>query len=91
MTLFEWFISLPLLLRIIIGIPIAIFAVESFIMPFKFNLWYNRYKDTLKLLESILEASKANTKNLKDTQQVISLILGLYGSKNKKDERNKHD
>lgn len=83
MTIIDVFLSFPIWIRIIIAVPFIIWAVEVFLMPFKFNIWYHKYKDTEKLLEAILEASKWHTKDFNDTYRIISLVLELLDERKK--------
>lgn len=88
MTLFEWFLLLPLWARVIICIILIYLIVEALLMPYRANLMNKRYKDIQKTLEAILEASTINTKQFEDTQRVMGLLLGIIGTqrKDKKDE-----
>lgn len=88
MTIIDMFLLLPLWARIIIAIPLIIWAIEAFLLPFKFNVWYHKYKDATDLLKAILDVSKANTKEFEDTQRIVSLLLGLLGAQSKtKDDK----
>lgn len=99
MVLFEWFVALPLWIRIVIGIPLIVWAIEVFILPFKFNILCRRYNKSLELLEAILSASKLNTKAFDGTQQIMNLLLGIISTRgkqngvkdNKEDGENKDD
>lgn len=86
MGLFEWFGSLPLWLKIIIGIPLIVWAIEVFIAPFKFNVLCRRYNKSLELLEAILGASKLNTQAFEDTQRIMNLLLGVFSQTRKPKE-----
>lgn len=81
MTLFGWFLTLPLWIKIIIYVILGYLFIEALLMPYRANVRNQQYKDIKKLMEAILEASKANTKEFEDVKRIESLLLGMLGKK----------
>lgn len=75
MTLIDLFNAFPLWIKIVIGIPLFFWAVELFLLPFKFNLVHSYYKKKNKEIDVLLVEIKAIHEIALVNNKALSLFI----------------
>ena len=84
MTIIDFVATWPIIWKIISGIILAVWAFEMFLLPFKCNVFFARFKKLYEHVERIANlsgATAANTEGIKE----ISLLFRLMATAKKKD------
>ena len=87
MTLIDLFLSIPFALKIAVGIPLFVWAVEVFVMPFKRNKDSIMIKEQNELLRRLLVSIEQSNKEQVDNARILSLLLGYLSKDNKSEEK----
>lgn len=80
----------PLAVKIVVAILVDIWAIEVYLLPFKFNIYVNRQKDIEQLLRQIFAAvSQEKAKQNIRKSQIMDAILNkeVNGENGKTDNK----
>lgn len=81
MTIVDVFISLPLWAKIVVGVICFIFAIETILTPFKFNMCINSIKRMEALIEQYTKQSRANEEANENIRKLLPLLIKIIGEK----------
>ena len=84
MTIIDFIATWPIIWKIIGGIILAVWAFEIFLLPFKCNVFFARFKKLCEHVERIVNLSGATAGNTEGIKE-ISLLFRLMATAKKKD------
>lgn len=84
MTIIDFIATWPIIWKIIGGIILAVWTFEMFLLPFKGNVFFARFKNLCENIERIANLSGATATNT-DGIKEISLLFRLMATAKKKD------
>ena len=90
MTIIDFVATWPIFWKIIGGIILAVWAFEIFLLPFKCNVFFARFKKLCEHIERIANLSSATAANAEGIKE-ISLLFRLMATAKKKDSKEEYN